>query len=190
MTVNPSCPVPAVRPARIFVALRIVPDIAREFARRSEPLAKFSIRAVATDDIHLTLVPPWNETAIGEAIGKLADLAGRFAPFALLFRHVGYGPDPKGPRFLWVECVAGKELAGLRVALMQEFGQVDERPFRPHVTLARLRDKGQLAAREHPVNDDLALVQEIVSVELMQSPPPGERGYKVLASLPLRGIRT
>lgn len=182
-------PAAIVRPARVFVALRIASDIARELARRSEGLAKCAIRGVATGDIHLTLVPPWNETAISEAIRKLADVADSFAPFTLTISHVGYGPDARHPRFLWAECVADEDLAQLRAALMQAFTQVDQRPFRPHVTLARLRDKGRLAAREHPVDDDLSLTQPVVSVELMQSPPPGERGYKVVAALPLRAVR-
>ena len=71
------------------------------------------------------------------------------------------------------------------MALLQAFGQADERPFRPHVTLARLRDKGRAIARKHPIDQDLALTQRVGSVELMQSPPPGGSGYKVLASLPL-----
>ena len=71
------------------------------------------------------------------------------------------------------------------MALLQAFGQADERPFRPHVTLARLRDKGRAIARKHPIDQDLALTQRVESVELMQSPPPGGSGYKVLASLPL-----
>jgi 2'-5' RNA ligase len=103
----------------------------------------------------------------------------------LTFRHVGYGPEPRRPRFLWADCVASKEIAELRAALLQAFGQADERPFRPHVTLARLRDKGRVIARKHPLDQDLALTQRVETVELMQSPPPGERGYKVLASLAL-----
>jgi 2'-5' RNA ligase len=140
---------------------------------------------VAPADIHLTLVPPWNEVSPAEAVEKLRRVVDRFFPFTLTFRHVGYGPEPKRPRFLWAECVASKEIAEFRVALIQAFGQADERPFRPHVTLARLRDKGRALARKHPLDQDLALTQRIESIELMQSPPPDGSGYKILASVPL-----
>ncbi len=83
---------------------------------------------------------------------------------------------------LWAECAAGPDLARLHAALLLAFGQTDERPFRPHVTLARLRGNGAAIARKCPIDRDLALTQRVGSVELMQSPPPGERGYKVLAS--------
>jgi 2'-5' RNA ligase len=174
-----------VRPARIFVALRIAPAIAQQLAQHSQGLEQFSVRPVAPADIHLTLVPPWNEVSIADAVEKLRHVADRFSPFALAFGHIGYGPEPKRPRFLWADCVASKELAEFRASLLQAFGQADERPFRPHVTLARLRDKGRVIARKHPLDQSLALTQRVETVELMQSPPPGEHGYKVLASLPL-----
>ena len=174
-----------VRPVRIFVALRISPDIALALAQYGRDLEQFSVRPVAPADTHLTLVPPWNEFSTAEAVEKLRRVADRFCPFTLTFRHVGYGPEPKRPRFLWAECVASKEIAEFRVALIQAFGQADERPFRPHVTLARLRDKGRALARKHPLDQDLALTQRIESIELMQSPPPDGSGYKVLASVPL-----
>ena len=143
-----------IRPVRIFVALRISPDIALALAQYGRDLEQFSVRPVAPADIHLTLVPPWNEVSPAEAVEKLRRVVDRFFPFTLTFRHVGYGPEPKRPRFLWAECVASKEIAEFRVALIQAFGQADERPFRPHVTLARLRDKGrartQTSARSRP----------------------------------------
>jgi 2'-5' RNA ligase len=174
-----------IRPVRIFVALRISPDIALALAQYGRDLEQFSVRPVAPADIHLTLVPPWNEVSPAEAVEKLRRVVDRFFPFTLTFRHVGYGPEPKRPRFLWAECVASKEIAEFRVALIQAFGQADERPFRPHVTLARLRDKGRALARKHPLDQDLALTQRIESIELMQSPPPDGSGYKILASVPL-----
>jgi 2'-5' RNA ligase len=174
-----------VRPVRIFVALRIAPDIALALAQYGRDLEQFSVRPVAPADIHLTLVPPWNEFSTADTVEKLRRVADRFCPFTLTFQHVGYGPEPKRPRFLWAECVASKGIAEFRVALIQAFGQADERPFRPHVTLARLRDKGRAIARKHPLDQDLTLTQQIESIELMQSPPPGGSGYKVLASVPL-----
>src|SRR5450830_73202 len=178
-----------IRPVRIFVALRISPDIALALAQYGRDLEQFSVRPVAPADIHLTLVPPWNEVSPAEAVEKLRRVVDRFCPFTLTFRHVGYGPEPKRPRFLWAECVASKEIAEFRVALIQAFGQADERPFRPHVTLARLRDKGRALARKHPLDQDLALTQRIESIELMQSPPPDGSGYKMLVSLPLGANR-
>jgi 2'-5' RNA ligase len=183
-TPTPSSGAP--RLARVFVALKMAPEIADELAQIARELERLPVRLIAPADIHLTLVPPWNEVSIPEAVGKLRGVVDRFGVFALELRHVGYGPEPRRPRFLWAECAPGFELTQLRAELLLAFGQTDERPFRPHVTLARLRGNGAVIARKCPVDRDLALTQRVGSVELMQSPAPGESGYKVLAS-PLVG---
>jgi len=182
LTASPRGP----RLARIFVALRMAPEIAGELARMARELERFPVRLIAPADIHLTLVPPWNEASIPDAVEKLHRVADRFGDFTLEFRHIGYGPQPRRPRLLWAECAAGPDLTRLHAELLLVFGQTDERPFRPHVTLARLRSNGAVIARKHPVDRDLARTQRVGSVELMQSPAPGESGYKVLAS-PLFG---
>lgn len=173
------------QPARVFVALKIAPEIADELAQMARELERFPVRLIAPADIHLTLVPPWNEVSIPDAGEKLRRVADRCDGFALEFRRVGYGPEPRRPRLLWAECAAGPGIAQLRAVLLLMFDQKDDRPFRPHVTLARLRGNGAIIARKYPFERDLVLTQRVDSVELMQSPPPGESGYKVLASLPL-----
>lgn len=173
------------QPSRIFIAIKIAAEIADALAQMTRGLEQYQVRLIAPVDIHLTLVPPWNELSIPDAVEKLRRVVEAFDPFVLTFRHVGYGPDPKRPRFLWAECAAGHEIEELRDALLLAFGQTDERPFRPHVTLARLRNNGTTIARKHPIDQNLSLVQRIESVELMQSPPPGANGYRVLASLKL-----
>lgn len=172
--------------SRVFVALKMAPDIAQELAQIVRPLERFAVRPVAKEDTHLTLVPPWNEPAVPNAIEKLRLAVESHYAFRLEFRRVGYGPDPNRPRLVWVECAASKELMSLRAALMLAFGKTDERLFLPHATLARIRGNGARVARKCPIDRDLALTQAITTIELMQSPPPGGRGYKVLASLPLK----
>jgi len=171
------------RPARVFVALKIAPAIADELAKVAREMEKFPVRLVAPADLHLTLVPPWNELSITDAVEKLRRVSDRCDDFTLEFRHIGYGPEPRRPRLLWVECVAEPKMAQLRAMLLTTFEQTDDRPFRPHVTLARLRGDGAIIAPRHPIDRDLVLAQHVGSVELMQSPPPRGRGYKVLASL-------
>jgi RNA 2',3'-cyclic 3'-phosphodiesterase len=86
---------------------------------------------------------------------------------------------------LWVDCAATDEMAALRDALMQAFGQQDGRPFRPHVTLVRIRQGQRSVARRHPIDKALNLEQMVQTVELFRSPPRGATGYQILASLEL-----
>jgi len=143
------------------------------------------VRLVKPPDIHLTLVPPWNEASVPDAIEKLRRIAGRFGAFWLTFQHVGYGAQPRRPRLLWADCAATEEMIALHAALVQAYGQTDERPFRPHATLARMRANGSALARRHPIDEPLSLRQYVGSLELFQSPPRDATGYRVLASVPL-----
>ena len=175
----------AAPPARVFVGLKIVPEIAGQLARLAATLEQPFVRPVAPADIHLTLVPPWNEASVPDAIEKLGRVSRRFGAFQLIFQHAGYGPQPRRPRLLWVDCGATDAIAALRAALLLAYGQTDERPFQPHVTLARIRGDGVAIARKHPIDRPLSLAQRVESVELFQSPPAGGSGYRVLASLRL-----
>jgi hypothetical protein len=53
------------------------------------------------------------------------------------------------------------------------------------VTLARIRGNAAVIARNHPIDRELSLKQNIESIELFRSPLPGTRGYQVVASLRL-----
>lgn len=173
--------------ARVFIGIKIAPRIASELAKFAAVLQDPVVRWVSPDDIHLTLVPPWNEMSIPEAAAKLGDVATRFGAFWLVFRHVGYGPQKRRPRLLWADCEAGDELVALHNTLLQTFGAVEQRPFLPHVTLARIRAKGPTIAKNHPIDEPLSLTQYVESIELFKSPSPGATGYRVVASLQLTG---
>ncbi len=170
---------------RVFLGVKIAPDISDQLAGLAKELREENVRLVAPGDIHLTLVPPWNETAISEAIGKMRLTVSRFSPFVLEFQYLNYGPELKRPRLLWAECAAPDDATALRGALLGQFEQNDDRPFRPHVTLARLRGNGGAIARRRPIGRKLSFRQHVGSVELFQSPPPGATGYRILASAPL-----
>ncbi len=172
-------------PLRAFAGIRIAREIADELARLARGLERFGVRPVAAADMHLTLVPPWSADATTEAVETLREVAASFADFPLTFKHLGYGPDPQRPRLLWAECEASSVLTRLHSALLHSFSRADERSFQPHVTLARLRERGRTIARHYPIDRQLALTQLVSSVELFQSPPAGQRGYRVLASIRL-----
>ncbi len=171
---------------RIFVGVKVAPDIADALAELAKDLRRTpSARFVARGDTHITLVPPWNETASSEATEKLRSVAEKFPPFVLTYQHLGYGPQPQRPRLLWAECAANEQISALRAELLRVCGQSDERPFRPHATVARFREDGRAVARRSPIDVALSFTQQVASIELFRSPPPGARGYQILASFPL-----
>jgi 2'-5' RNA ligase len=176
---------PETQPLRIFVGLKIAAEVAGALAELARPLERYAVRLVPRNDIHLTLVPPWNESRIADAIETLRTAVGGFGTFVLAFAHLGYGPTLRHPRLLWVDCAASNELKNLRTALLAAYGRTDARPFQPHVTLARIPKNGRAIARHTPIDRMLSLTQCVNSVELFQSPPKGQSGYQVIASLSL-----
>jgi 2'-5' RNA ligase len=189
-TTNIPSPTEPRRPVRVFVGIKIAPEIANELAHLVGGPERPSMVPVATADIHVTLVPPWDEACPREAVEKVRPVVDQFRAFSLVFRHLGYGPDPKRPRLLWARCMETDEIVALRAALLDAYGWRDERPFRPHVTLARIRGHGSAIARRCPIDRELAFTQHVESVEFFQSPARGARGYQVLASLRLGETQT
>ena len=173
------------QPRRLFIGIKVVPEVARDLAELARPLERYGARLVPEGDIHLTLVPPWNEACMAGATERLRAALSGIDGFLLTFAHLGYGPTLRHPRLLWVDCVASKCLTDLWTVLMAAHGRRDPRPFRPHVTLARVPRNGRVVARVSPMDRDLLLTQDVTSVELFQSPSKGQSGYTVVVSLPL-----
>jgi len=170
---------------RVFVGLKIAPTIAQELAQYVHRVEHAPSRFVPCDDIHLTLMPPWNENTVADVIEKLCAMSSRLAPFPLAFTRLSYWPNHRRPRLLCVECVPTAEMAELQSALLDVLGQTNDRPFKPHVTLARLKRGAKAASAKSALDQDLTLEQSIDTVELFQSPKPPARGYAILASVPL-----
>jgi 2'-5' RNA ligase len=136
---------------RLFVALDISAAVRQELETLLRGMRSISIEArdapprwVRPGNVHVTL------KFIGEAgPEKLASIANglaaiRFpAPLALTFRGMGFFPDDKRPKVLWVGIQASPalpELAARIDSFLEELGFPREpRGFTPHLTLARFK---------------------------------------------------
>lgn len=133
---------------RLFFALdpdppcRDVIVAARDAARSHAPRARW----VADESLHLTLVfvgevPDERVTALAE-VG--VSVAARCSPLALTLGHGGTFGHP--PRVLWLGLDGGSPLRALQAELARAVGELgvalEERPYSPHLTLARARAPG------------------------------------------------
>jgi 2'-5' RNA ligase len=175
----------APQPIRVFVGIKVAPDIAEELAKLVKPLERLPVRLIPSADIHVTVVPPWSETDVSGAIEKLHKATCGLQAFTLAFSHLAYGPTRRRPRLLWAECVPTQVIAETHALLLAAFGQAQERPFRPHATLARLQRHGRIIADAHPFNWTLSLAQRVEAIQLFKSPGKGEKGYEAIVSVPL-----
>lgn len=133
---------------RLFVALELPVQVRAkltEVIARLRPASPPAVRWVNPAGIHLTL------KFIGEVDSAMANsirqaLAGVRAPHRLeiAFRGLGWFPNVRHPRVLWAGVEAESDLAALAAAaecVLEPLGIAQEdREFRPHLTLARIKE--------------------------------------------------
>jgi 2'-5' RNA ligase len=134
---------------RLFVALELPEDVKRQLATFQADLAarldRSRMRWAKPDQLHLTLLflgeVPANRLPSAEA--SLARVARGSPPLTLATQGLGAFPSPRRPSVLWVG--VGGDVDALhalqqRVALeLAWLGLADEKRFRPHLTLARVK---------------------------------------------------
>jgi len=136
---------------RSFLAIGIPEEILGEIGRLQERLKREirgDIRWVRPEGIHLTLkffgdIPEGAVSDISPVVEKAA--AGHDPP-GLSVSGTGVFPDLRRPRVLWLGMTGDVErLLTLQTALERDLQRIgfprEERPFRPHLTLARIRSQ-------------------------------------------------
>lgn len=137
---------------RAFIAIALPPECRAAIARAVSQLRASGVRASWTTErnLHLTL------KFLGEiAAGRIDELAARMEegarnipPFSFGLAEAGAFPSFRAPRVLWIGIREPLELAGklhqnMENALAGAGIPRDDRPFHPHVTVARI--KGRVA---------------------------------------------
>lgn len=166
---------------RLFVAINLPSEVRRSLWTATEPLRALDVpvRWIGAESIHLTLkflgdVETKRERDIIDAVESAVTNAPRFV---LPIGGFGMFPNATRPRVVWVGCesVPGLELLQDRLERhMESVGfPIDGRPFRPHLTLGRVRrDTKHADVRPlGPKMDELSYGTEadVESVELMES---------------------
>ena len=112
-------------------------------------------RWVSPDSIHLTLkflgnVPVEQVEEIGQAVDCACE---SLAPFHISLAGLGCFPNVRRPRVIWIGIGGDLEtLARLQHSVDSELNRIgfkpERRSFKPHLTLARIRDNARPSERE------------------------------------------
>ena len=184
---------------RLFLAVNLPPEVRRALTRATETLraAAPDLAWVGEPLIHLTLKflgdqPP---EMVERLQGTIAAVSGRHRELVINLHAVGAFPNFRRARIVWLGIEPDGRLELLHHDLemtCEGLGfEVDGRPFRPHLTLARVRKP-----LDAPVARTLARTAKGVdfrsefvvrSIELMRSElSSAGPSYTTLVSAPLR----
>jgi 2'-5' RNA ligase len=186
---------------RLFVALEIPAAVRDNLAAQINelrdlpaPLAEGRLRWVRPENLHVTLKFIGEvEAAKLDGIRSALTAIGLDAPVGLDFRGLGFFPDEKYPRVLWVGLHASGNLPVLASDIDRTLeGQGiarDGRAFTPHLTLARFEPPGfderlRMAIQKNSEREFGAF--EAREFHLIQSKlKPSGAEYTSLAAFPL-----
>ena len=184
---------------RLFVAVPL-PRALTDRAAALLPAALPAIKPVRAELMHVTLAfLGWTpDDRLGAVVEAARAAAAPRRPFDLAFARAGRFPPTGRPKVVWLGIEEGTEaLAALAAAVAARLNDAgltfDDRPFAPHLTLARVRldasgpeARTVAAAVETLAVPDLrARVDRIAVVESVLS-PKGPR-YTARAEPPLAG---
>jgi 2'-5' RNA ligase len=179
---------------RAFVAVR-PPDAVLEAVEATlTPARKVMVgpRWAERDQWHVTLQFLGPVATLAPVVHGLAAAVAELSPFRFQLGGSGAFPNARRARVIWIGAQEGAgsmaELATAVTGALALIGyEAESRPFRSHLTAARLRDPGDVtlalaALGDGPVGEAWT-VEEIVLYQSRLSPSGSQ--YSVLAELPL-----
>lgn len=177
---------------RTFVALNLPQEERTRLYAALEPLRERSlpVRWVDSDALHLTVkfLGDTEGAAVAAVDEVLKNAAARRSPSILRIGRLGAFPSLRRANILWVGVVGDTELTALQRELEPALSRLgfprEQRPFRPHITIGRIRSgtKPIDIERVSGLLEYDAMIT-IESVELMQSVMgPGGSRYETLLS--------
>lgn len=182
---------------RVFIALNLHRAERKRLHASLEPLRErdWPVRWTAAASLHLTLrflgdiegseVPRIDET--------LRVLAGKHGPQRLELGGFGAFPSLRRASVLWVGITPDPGLMALQRDVELAMSRLgygrEQKPFRPHVTVARLRTGGRAPDVERDAAGyEYSGTDKVETMDLMRShTDPGGARYEPLLRIPLDG---
>jgi len=159
---------------RLFLALDIAPSIRGRIAQFMGGVRGFApdARWASAESLHLTLkfIGEWPPEKLEDLKRALAGVRGQ--PPEITFSGTGFFPTPRSARVFWIGIQAGPELASLAGAVDATTSvlgiEKEQRPFAPHLTLARTGSGRPQRASSDRANSSFRRLQK----ELAARPAP------------------
>jgi len=171
---------------RIFLAIPVSTEVQRQIAswRASrEDLRELPLRWLDDRDLHVTLVPPWNEDRIEDLLDRFKSFAPTAMQKPIRFDRIHYGPMRDRPRLVWAIAKTAGDLIRLKHQIERALDlRRDPRPLKAHLTLARFEPQAFAQFPVQDLNDFVSWIQSVNRVAVYESivAPDGVH-YNILA---------
>ena len=155
---------------RVFIGAKPSPALAGIVNVWQQNWQNLPVRWLTPEQLHITVVPPWNERNAEEVMAILKPLTVNPQPIPVRFTKVSFGPSPLAPRLIWAEGLAPPELVALKDQLEQTLGLTPlRRPFTLHLTLARFRPEDFTSFPFHHLEEHVNWTDTLNSFALIES---------------------
>lgn len=168
---------------RVFIAVALSEDLKQKIVDW-EQSADLPVRWIIPENLHITLLPPWQETDLKNTI-KLFKGLEKLPKVDLACLNISYGPDPQDPRLIWINCEPSPALETIKNQIESIFPSPREnRKYIPHITLARFPHRKQKRLLESPLDVPFSWEEQIKSIQLIESKllPEGAK-YQILETI-------
>ncbi len=174
--------------SRLFIGFALSEPLIQEILSWERNYVSWPVNFLSPENLHLTIVAPWEDKDKEEAKEIFSEINGLFKPLRATFSQIVFGPNPASPRLIWAKGWLEGRVAALKREIETIFNRpCDDRPFLAHLTLARFRpeDFPRLPARrlEEKINWE-AIFDRLILFESHLLPAGAE--YERLATMDLK----
>lgn len=182
---------------RVFLAINLPELIKKKLLDFQKDWADLPVRWTKKNNLHITLVfiGYVSNQEILEILSSSKQVCQKHQPFEIKLNRICLGPPGREARMIWIEGEKNSQLANLRNDLENNllksdksgYWEKENRPFSPHITLARMRQWQWRQLAEKPqIEKEVSLNFLADSVELMESHLSGGGSeYAILESISL-----
>ena len=183
---------------RLFLAINLEPDVRRAIFDATAPLraAAPSLGWVDETRLHLTLkfLGDQSEDIVAPLSDSVSRVADRHKQFSMQLGEIGAFPNFRRARVVWMGIGREPRLEllhhDLELACETHGLDIEGRAFRPHLTLARVKDRTELEELRRlsraSKKVDFEGESAVTSIDLMRSTLGAAAKYERLHAAPLR----
>ncbi|MFN3479373.1 MAG: RNA 2',3'-cyclic phosphodiesterase [Thermodesulfovibrionales bacterium] len=178
---------------RSFISINLNETLKNEINNLLTDLKKhnFDVKWVPVENLHVTLkfLGHIQMELVAKVKERLYNIVSNFKPFRLRFNGLGFFPDKKRPRVVWIDISDSDVLKYLQEMIEERLAEIgfarEEKGFSPHLTIGRirsLRDREKLVGIVETIKDREFGIIDVDRVFLMKSDlRPGGAQYSVIA---------